>query len=507
MAFKFEFGSRRFIRDGPRPEDITVFFSDVLSTDSFLQINAADNIVKWLQNADPMLINDALDLLVTRGVVKKFVEFFRSDDVNLQDKASIVFGFLACGDTRHATIAYNSGIVPACIERLSSPDPEVRVKSAWILGNLAADDVECADALVGLGVLNIMVEQTSVMIGTNEMQTYITYATMLLWAINHFLKSAQDLPTALVLRIQELLCTIIMSNVEDTILEECCFGLATILQINSEAGALFGNDKICGRLVRLLERGSNVNIQKAALQLVGALTAKSEEHTTRLLNNNLLSALSDLVEHQLGEDACWVISNIIAESVEHLNLIVYHPKILPTVVRLLKVDASGFDEDEFGGRSRESCAILANIINKGQVEAIRHTVALGGLSGLCVALRYSIESDILVLILDALWKLILFGEHDPIEIDGAPVNLYLKLFESSGGFEGLARLENRKDRPVAEAAQQMLALIDEIMNPPMTVDNEAEMTEDTPANGHPPIASHGGPEDSKGEEPNQGGVT
>ncbi|CAG7853212.1 SubName: Full=Related to importin subunit alpha-2-Schizosaccharomyces pombe {ECO:0000313/EMBL:CCA75940.1} [Serendipita indica DSM 11827] len=430
MAFKFEFGSRRFIRDGPRPEDITVFFSDVLSTDSFLQINAADNIVKWFRMRI-QCSNDALDLLVTRA-----------------DKASIVFGFLACGDTRHATIAYNSGIVPACIERLSSPDPEARVKSA------------------DLGTWR---QTTSIMIGTNEMQTYITYATMLLWAINHFLKSAQDLPTALVLRIQELLCTIIMSNVEDTILEECCFGLATILQINSEAGALFGNDKICGRLVRLLERGSNVNIQKAALQLVGALTAKSEEHTTRLLNNNLLSALSDLVEHQLGEDACWVISNIIAESVEHLNLIVYHPKILPTVVRLLKVDASGFDEDEFGGRSRESCAILANIINKGQ--------------------------------------LILFGEHDPIEIDGAPVNLYLKLFESSGGFEGLARLENRKDRPVAEAAQQMLALIDEIMNPPMTVDNEAEMTEDTPANGHPPIASHGGPEDSKGEEPNQGGVT
>ena len=63
---------------------------------------------------------------------------------------------------------------------------------------MAADDVECADALVGLGVLNIMVEQTSAIIGTDEMKQWITYATMLLWAINHFLKSAQDLPTALV---------------------------------------------------------------------------------------------------------------------------------------------------------------------------------------------------------------------------------------------------------------------------------------------------------------------
>ncbi|KAG8842133.1 hypothetical protein FRC20_004616, partial [Serendipita sp. 405] len=361
---------------GPSAEEVTKFFDNVLSDDEFLQISGTDELVKWLQAADPAIINDALDLMVTRGVVKRFAQFFRSENLNLQDKAGIVFGFLSCGDTRHATIAYNSGILTECIDRLSSGDLDTRVKNAWILGNLAADETECAVTLLSKGVLNIMVDQLAAMTTSNDISTYIQYSTMLLWAINHFLKSAPELPTPLILRIQELLCTIIVMNVEDCVLEECCYGLATIVQIEPLAGMPFLDNKLSGRLMRLVQRGSNINIQRASLQLVGALIAKSDDFTTRLLQNDMLSALNELIEHPLGEDVCWVISNIITDSVQHLNTIVYHPQILPTVVRLLKVDAAGFDEDEFGGRTRECCSILANIVNKGQVDSIRHMVSL-----------------------------------------------------------------------------------------------------------------------------------
>jgi hypothetical protein len=118
---------------------------------------------------------------------------------------------------------------------------------------------------------------------------------------------------------------------------------------------------------------------------------------------------------------------------------------------------------------------------------------------------YVAEADVLVVILDALWKVILFGESDRIMVGGLqwqcerdddmeggmegaggggaprdtegelgfhgtaatgdgtgaeePENLYLRLFNENGGFDGLYRLEDRKDRVVAEAAQQMLALV------------------------------------------------
>ncbi|KAG8805147.1 hypothetical protein FRC17_005709, partial [Serendipita sp. 399] len=459
MAFRNDF--RGVV--GPSPEDITKFFDNILSGDEFLEISSADELVKWLQTSDPAIINEALDLMVMRGVVKRFVQFFRSENPNLQDKAEIVFGFLACGDTRHATIAYNSGILVDCIARLSSPDLSIRTKNAWILGNLAADETECAESLLSQGVLDIMVGQLASMTSSNEIETYIQYSNMLLWAINHFLKSAPELSSPLVIRIQELLCTIIAMNVEDCLLEECCYGLATIVQIESSGGSPFLDNKLSGRLIRLVQRGSNVSLQRASLQLVGALVAKSDQFTSLLLRNDILSTLNELIEHPLGEDVCWIISNIVTESVEHLNAIVYHPQILPTIIRLLKVDASGFDEDEFGGRTRECCAILANIVNKGQVDSIRHTVSLGGLSALCTALRFCAESDTLVMILDALWKLIFFGESDLIVMNDSLVNMYLKLFETSGGFEGLERLRNRKDRTVADAAQQMLQLIDDLI--------------------------------------------
>lgn len=246
---------------------------------------------------------------------------------------------------------------------------------------------------------------------------------------------------------------------DEAVLEESCFGLATITHLDEDSISPFHDDKLCGRVVRLLQRGSNIELQKAALQLVGALTSRTEEFTSRLLQFDLLSTLNELIEHKLGEDACWVISNIISDNVDHLNAVVKDPRIIPSIIRLLKVDAAGFDEDEFAGRTRECCAILASIINKGQVDSIRHTVGLGAISALCTALKFCVETDTLILILDALWKVVLFGEGDKIFIEDKETNVYLKLFEESGGFKGLTRLRKRDDRNVAEAAQQMLALV------------------------------------------------
>ena len=104
-----------------------------------------------------------------------------------------MFGFLANGDTRHATIAFNAGILPTCVERLSSGDLEARIKSAWILGNLAADNAECAEALMERRVLEIMFEQMTTITNANEISSHGPYSSMLLWAINHFLKSTPGL--------------------------------------------------------------------------------------------------------------------------------------------------------------------------------------------------------------------------------------------------------------------------------------------------------------------------
>lgn len=304
----------------------------------------------------------------------------------------------------------------------------------------------------------------------------------------HITNANVRVPYKKVLPIQDLLSVILLSDVEDVIFEETCYTLASIVQLSSDPsyGAPFTSDRHCSRLVRLLQRGSNIAVQRAALQLVGALTGRSDEYTTRLLRANLLSALAELVEHPLGEDACWVLSNVVAENVDHLRVVVFEdPRILPTVIRLLKVDASGFDEDEFAGRTRECCNILAGVIRMGEVGCIRRMVALGGISALCTALKYVAEAEVLVVILDALWKVVLFGENDRIvlrggggldggdavlgmeglgqeggaAVDEEPVNLYLRLFQENGGFDGLYRLEHRKDRVVAEAAQQFLALV------------------------------------------------
>lgn len=264
--------------------------------------------------------------------------------------------------------------------------------------------------------------------------------------------------------IQSLLATILLSNEEDVVLEEACYGLAAICQLDATQtsyGAPFTSEKTCSRLVRLLQRGSNINIQRASLQLVGALTARSDDYTTLLMRCSLLPTLADLIEHPLGEDACWVLANIVAENVNHLDMVVSDSRVLPTVIRLLKVDSSGFDEDEYAGRTRECCNILAGVVRMGQVECMRRMASLGGVSALCTALKYVAESDVLIVILDALWKVVLFGESDRMRVEGEEedVNLYLRLFEESGGFDGLYRLENRRDRVVAEAAQQMLTLV------------------------------------------------
>ena len=65
-------------------EDVTSHFEDFLSTDAFLHTAAAEEIVSWLQKADPLIVPDALDFMVTRGVVKKFAELFRGSNPQLE---------------------------------------------------------------------------------------------------------------------------------------------------------------------------------------------------------------------------------------------------------------------------------------------------------------------------------------------------------------------------------------------------------------------------------------
>jgi Ni,Fe-hydrogenase maturation factor len=45
---------------------------------------AAQEMITWLQNADPLIVPDALDFMVTRGVVKKFAELFRGSTEELE---------------------------------------------------------------------------------------------------------------------------------------------------------------------------------------------------------------------------------------------------------------------------------------------------------------------------------------------------------------------------------------------------------------------------------------
>jgi hypothetical protein len=71
-------------------EEIKKYFGPLLGDDAFLLADAAEQIVKWLQTADPALISDALDLMVTGGVVKKFAELFRSSNPNLAVSSPLV---------------------------------------------------------------------------------------------------------------------------------------------------------------------------------------------------------------------------------------------------------------------------------------------------------------------------------------------------------------------------------------------------------------------------------
>ena len=60
------------------------FFPHFLGTDVFLSNAAAQDIVQWLQNADPAIVPGALDLMVRQLVVRKFAELFRGSTPHLE---------------------------------------------------------------------------------------------------------------------------------------------------------------------------------------------------------------------------------------------------------------------------------------------------------------------------------------------------------------------------------------------------------------------------------------
>lgn len=342
-----------------------------------------------------------------------------------------------------------------------------RVQICYILGNLAADNRTDADRLVARRVLHTIVDHAEAEKDKGPDAVKASYVSTLLWSINSFVKTmGSAIPTELVRlvlnptrvadfpfqlpRICDIFRTIFIIEETDLILEECCFGIVNLVQLPEAASLINVNSALCRKAIKLLKTFCT-DLQSATIQLVGALTAQDDKNTSLLIKTGIFPTIGALLDHaSLSEDACWVVANIGAGTPDQLEALINDPRILTTMVRLIKIDCENFTEDDCEGRTRECSLILAHAINRSKSDNLRKIIYAGGMSALCMASKYIQDPDTLTHILDAIWKLVMAGELDMIPIDGENVNIYLKLFEAANGWEVLEQLKNHDDEAIKE---------------------------------------------------------
>jgi importin subunit alpha-1 len=103
---------------------------------------------------------------------------------------------------------------------------------------------------------------------------------------------------------------------------------------------------VAQRLVELLMHDS-VNVQTAALRVVGNLVAGDESQAQVVLGFGVLSKLCTLLSHpkkSIRKESCWAISNITAGTPDQIDSVI-DAQIIPPLLSILKNEESAVQKE------------------------------------------------------------------------------------------------------------------------------------------------------------------
>lgn len=440
---------------------ITTSLPKLTKADINKRLNNMDDFVRAVNKDDPserlratiefrrmLSVEDCppIQAVINCGVVPRIMQFLAyHNEEKLQFEAAWTITNIASGSTAHTKCVVDHGGVHQFVQLLQSPNPEVQEQAVWALGNIAGDSPEYRDLVLKTG--NSMQCLISIL-DNDQRKPKLTMVRNTTWCMSNFCRGKPKPKFEQIKMCIPVLAKLIMER-DSEVLTDSCWALSYVTDDqtngNQKIGAVLQQDKICARLIYLLQHGSS-QVQVPALRTIGNIVTGDDHQTQIMLNENPLPALLGMLSCQkkgLRKETCWTISNVTAGTHNQIQQVIA-ANLIPPLVNILK-------EDQFDVQ-KEAAWGIANIASGGTDDHIKFLVSQAAIPALCTMLKCG-DVKMVMVVLDALINILKVGQK---QSKGTEDNHYAEMVEECGGLDLLEELQRHENEEVYDKCVKIL---------------------------------------------------
>ncbi|CAG9333246.1 unnamed protein product [Blepharisma stoltei] len=415
-------------------ESKLMIIHEILDTEtSYETILEIMTILRTIMSSD----DSPFDIIVSMGFIELLLKF-----VNLRYHEHIIYESSWClcnllaGTHEYAERFIKAKGVETLISAISYKTVEVNEHIIWSFANLAGDCEKYRQIMLKWGIMEVLYDM---ILGAGSIR--VSLLRLVSWCLNNLSKSV-NLFDSIMLQTAISGIKIMLEVKDEQITFECLTVIARISTSSNEKIQLIIDSGLIPYVLAGLEE-KNQNILGVSIKLLGMICSGTSSQTQFLLNQSILDKLSvvtDYDDHNILKDFCWTLSNIAAGTQAQCETLVNHKIIQFALQSLINPNLEV---------KREASVVFLNIVKTGTSNIKLKLVSFDIFSIMAIGFE---ALDLLYLT-----NLLLISEHLlRCGESSEGINPVSALFEESGCFDKLIKLEHHNNTIISEGCSGIL---------------------------------------------------
>ena len=350
-------------------EDFSVLLTILANEGSEKAYAAVMRVRKLLSNE----ANPPIEKVISAGGVEILHKAMKHEDERIRLEATWAITNLLSGNSQNTAKVLKSGCITTLVDLMNGQDSwGVKEQALWAFGNIAGDSTLWRNQVLEAGGL------AAILSNLNENSR--NYMKQACWVVSNMVRGRP--PPDQMYQIQAapfVLSHLSLDNVHE-INCDLLWALSYITERSLDHIEL--NQVNCELLVKFMSHAV-ISVSLPALRTIGNIISSTEAFTSVFLSIGILVKMNEMLDHPkktMRREACWVLSNICAESNSCVQHVVFSG-ILPKVITL----ALG---DDFPIR-KEAMWVLANVCDHCSLDIKSQVLKMG----IATPLTEGLESD------------------------------------------------------------------------------------------------------------------